>query len=108
MFAQDCHSCAELLLELKTFCSGKKAPSPEKIGFFVSGSKREDMLKKLKDFKENYEIYGGSSGELYQHYKVKSSPSLKSGKTLLSGKEAILEFLKKDKNLCSNKEKKTA
>ena len=111
MLAQGCHSCVDLLLKLKTFCKGKdsegKAPSHDKIGFFVSGSERTTMLTKLKDFTEKYEIYGASAGELYQHYQVMNSPSLKSGKTLLSGKEAILEFLKKDKNFCSNKEKQT-
>ena len=100
VLAQKCHSCSELLIDLKTFCGGNK-PSPQKMGFLISGSNQKAMLKKLKDFKTDYEIFSGSPGELYQHYNVSSSPSLKSGKKLVFGKPAILKFLKKDRNFCS-------
>ena len=59
------------------------------------------MLNKLKDFKADYEIFAGSPGEFYQHYQITASPSLKSGKTLISGKTAILKLLKKDTKICS-------
>jgi len=98
--AEKCHSCLELLIELKTFCEGKKA-SPEKMGFLISGSNKKAMLEKLKDYKEDYEIFAGSPGELYQHYKVSNSSSLKSGKKLIFGKKTILKFLKEDKKFCS-------
>jgi len=98
--AQNCHSCFELLVDLKTFCKNRK-PSPEKIGFLVSGSNQKAMLKKLKDFKQEYEIFAGSPNEFYQHYNVVSSPSLKTDGELISGKNAILKHLKKDQIFCS-------
>ena len=56
---QKCHSCSELLIDLKTFCGGNK-PSPQKMGFLISGSNQKAMLEKLRDFKTDYEIFAGS------------------------------------------------
>lgn len=98
--AQNCHSCFELLADLKIFCKNRK-PSPEKMGFLVSGSSQKAMLKKLKDFKQEYEIFAGSPNELYQHYNVVSSPSLKIDGGLISGKNAVLKHLKEDQDFCS-------
>jgi len=98
--AEGCHSCQEILVKLKTFCKGKKA-SPEKMGFLISGSNKEAMLKKLEDYKSGYEIFAGSPGELYQYYKVSSSPALISGTQLVSGKKAILKHLKNHNSFCS-------
>jgi len=100
ILAQKCHSCFELLVELETFCKGAK-PSPKKVGFLISGSNTEAMLNKLKNFKEDYEMFAGSPGELYQHYNVRASHSLRSEKKLLSWKSSILKFLKEDKTFCS-------
>ena len=40
LVAESCHSCSELLVELNTFCSGKK-PSSSQIGFLL----QEEVLK---------------------------------------------------------------
>ena len=98
--AQKCHSCVELLVDLEIICNGKK-PSPEKVGFLVSGSNPTAMLTKLESFKEAYEMFAGSPNEFHQNYKVMASPSLKSGDKLISGKTAILKFLRKDQDFCS-------
>ncbi|MBC6415179.1 MAG: hypothetical protein GDA46_02150 [Bdellovibrionales bacterium] len=99
--SQSCHSCSELLLELKSFCKGKK-PSPAQIGFFISGSQIKAMLKKVKDFEKEYEVFSGAPSEFYKHYQVSSSPSLKTSKKTIAGKKAILRFLQKDKEICSS------
>lgn len=101
LVAQGCHSCSELLTQLKSFCSGKK-PSASKIGFFVTGSSPEAMLKKLKDFKADYEIFSGSPNEFYETYKLMGSPSLriKNKEKSVVGKGQILNFLKKDSSFC--------
>ena len=102
LVAQGCHSCSELLSSLKTFCKGKK-PSPSKLGFFVTGSSATAMFKKLKDFKEDYEIFSGSPNEFYESYKLMGTPSLKAeNKKALVGKDKILQFLKKDSQFCSS------
>ena len=102
LVSQGCHSCSEVLTELKKFCSDKK-PSPSKIGFFAIGKSSEALLKKLEDFKADYEIFSGSSNEFYQTYQLLASPSLKikaKEKTVV-GKSKILEVLKKDSDFCS-------
>ena len=101
LVAQGCHSCSEVLTELKQFCSGKK-PSSSQIGFFVTGSSSEAMLKKLNNFKKDYEIFSGSPNEFYESYKIQGTPSLKiRGKEKsIAGKHQILKFLKKDSHFC--------
>ena len=102
LVAQGCHSCSELLKDLKTFCKGKK-PSSAQVGFFVTGSSSSVMLKKLKDFKEDYEIFSGSPNEFYESYKVMGSPSLKAkNNKVVLGKGPVLQFLKKDDQFCSS------
>ena len=102
LVAQGCHSCSELLSSLKTFCKGKQ-PKPSQIGFFITGASRTAMFKKLKDFKENYEIFSGSPNEFYESYKLMGSPSLKAkNQKMVSGKEKILQYLKKDSQFCSS------
>ena len=101
LVAQGCYSCSEVLTELKQFCSGRK-PSSSQIGFFVMGSSPEAMLKKLSDFKKDYEIFSGSPNEFYESYRIQGSPSLKvkgKGKSIM-GKHQILKFLKKDSHFC--------
>ena len=102
LVSQGCHSCSELLTELKEFCSGTK-PSSSKIGFFAVGANTSALLKKLDDFKEDYEIFSGSPNEFYETYKLLGSPSLKikNKKKIVSGKDKILTFLKKDSDFCS-------
>ena len=101
LVAQGCHSCSELLKELKTFCKGKK-PSSSQLGFLVTGSSSSAMLKKLQDFKKDYEIFSGSPNEFYESYKVMGSPSLKAkNNKVVLGKDSILRFLKKDSQFCS-------
>ena len=102
LVAQGCHSCSELLNSLKTFCKGKK-PNPSQVGFFITGSNTSSMIKKLKDFKEGYEIFSGSPNEFYESYKLMGSPSLKAkNKKVVLGKDKILQFLKKDAQFCSS------
>ncbi len=109
--AEGCHSCDELLSELSGFCSGKKPPAAEKLGFFVSGQSRQNMLGKLKNYQSGgYLIFSGSPGELYASYGVHGSPSLlkspsksaAAGKKnkIISGKAGILKALRKDRGLC--------
>lgn len=102
LVAQGCHSCAELLTDLKTICSGKK-PSSSRIGFFAIGSSPKALLNKLKDFNTGYEIFSGSANEFYETYKIMGSPSLKikAKAKSVSGKDKILSFLKKDSSFCS-------
>ena len=102
LVAQGCHSCSELLNSLKTFCKGKK-PSSSQLGFFVTGSSLQAMFKKLEDFKESYEIFSGSPNEFYESYKLMGSPSLRAkDKKIVMGKDKILQYLKKDSQLCSS------
>ena len=102
LVAQGCHSCSELLSSLKTFCKGKK-PKSSQLGFFVTGSSLPAMLKKLKDFQADYEVFSGSPNEFYENYKLMGSPSLKAkNKKTLSGKDKILKFLKEDSQFCSS------
>ena len=102
LVAQGCHSCTELLTELKSFCKGKK-PKPSQVGFFVTGSSSSAMLKKLENFKEDYEIFSGSPNEFYESYQLMGSPSLKTkSKKNILGKNKILSFLKKDSQFCSS------
>ena len=102
LVTQGCHSCSEVLTELDKFCSGKK-PSPTQIGFFATGRSPEALLKKLKAFKGNYEIFSGSPNEFYETYKIQGSPSLKikGKKEAVGGKKSIIKFLKKDSGFCS-------
>ena len=101
LVAQGCHSCSELLSSLETFCNGKK-PKPLQAGFFVTGSNLQAMLKKLKSFKSNYEIFSGSPNEFYESYQLMGSPSLKAKNNKnVVGKDKILQFLKKDSQFCS-------
>ena len=102
LVAQGCHSCSEVLMELKTFCSSRK-PSPSQIGFFATGPSAKALLKKLEDFKADYEIFSGSPNEFYETYKIMGSPSLKikSKSKSVSGKNKILKFLKKDSHICA-------
>lgn len=102
LVAQGCHSCMELLTELKTFCTGKK-PSPSRIGFFATGSSPQALLKKLADFRAGYEVFSGSPNEFYETYNLMGSPSLKikAQSKSVSGKNKILKFLKKDPDFCS-------
>lgn len=102
LVAQGCHSCSEVLTELKKFCSGKK-PSSSKIGFFATGNSVPAMLKKLEDFKADYEIFSGSPNEFYETYKLQASPGLKikNKEKAVFGKNKILKFLKKDSDFCS-------
>lgn len=102
LVSQGCHSCSKVLTKLKTFCSGKK-PSPSRIGFFAIGNSSTALLKKLDEFKTNYEIFSGSQNEFYETYKLMGTPSLKtkaSANTILGNKK-ILKFLKKDPTFCS-------
>ena len=101
ILSQNCYTCSELLVELKSFCGGKK-PSPEQLGFLISGSNLQAMLDKVKDFKGKYDLFSGSPNEFYEHYKVISTPSLKTSKKVIAGKTAILKFLKNDKKICSS------
>ena len=102
LVAQGCHSCSELLNSLKIFCKGKK-PSPSQVGFLITGSNTSSMFKKLKDFKESYEIFSGSPNEFYESYQLMGSPSLKvKNKKIVMGKDKILQFLKKDTQFCSS------
>ena len=119
--AEGCHSCDELLSELRSFCSGKKPPA-SRLGFFVSGQDRQKMLGKLKHY-PGHPAFSGSPGELYALYGVQGSPSLLSsglfsgggakkkgggekkpgaGKKsrIIAGKTGILKFLKKDRGFC--------
>ena len=102
LVSQGCHTCSELLTELKTICAGKR-PSSSKIGFFAVGANTSVLLKKLEDFKEDYEIFSGSPNEFYETYKLLGSPSLKikNTKKTVVGKEKILAFLRKDSDFCS-------
>lgn len=99
--AEGCHSCQQLLTELKGFCSGKP-PSPLKIGFWVTGRTRDGMRQKMKDFL-SFDIFSGSPSEFYESYGIIGSPSLKAkgGKKVIAGKAPIIEFLKKDSHFCS-------
>ena len=102
LVAQGCHSCSELLTELKTFCKGSK-PKSSQLGFFVTGVSPSAMLKKLEDFKADYEIFSGSPNEFYESYQIMGSPSLKAkNKKNILGKNKILKFLKKDFQFCSS------
>lgn len=96
-----CHSCSELLIELKSFCNNKKPPN-SRLGFLISGSTIQSMLEKLKDYKQDYEIFSGSPNEFYESYQIMASPSLKTSSKVISGKTAILNFLKKDQSFCSS------
>jgi len=100
LVAQGCHSCSEVLKNLTTFCSGKK-PSPSRVGFFATGSQPSRLLKKLDDFKADYEIFSGSPNEFYETYNISGSPSLKAKNKTILGKNKILKFLKKDSHFCT-------
>ena len=101
LLSQSCHSCAELIVRLETFCAGKK-PSPSQIGFWAIGSSPSALLKKLKSFKSDYEIFSGSPNEFYETYKVMGAPSLKiKGKAQsIRGKGPILKYLTKAPGFC--------
>ena len=98
--AQGCHSCSEVLASLEKICSGKK-PNPSKIGFFIIGSSADAMKKKLKSWGKGYETFSGSPGEFHKTYQLFASPSLRVKETekIVSGKNQILDFLKKDPSL---------
>ena len=108
--AEGCHSCDRLLSDLGGFCAGKKPPA-QKLGFFVSGQSRQNMLDKLKNYRSGgYLVFSGSPGELYASYGVQGSPSLllkspskAAGKKrkIISGKAGILKSLRKDKGFCA-------
>ena len=101
LVSQGCHSCSQVLTELKRFCSGKKPPSSN-IGFFAIGS-ISAISKKLEDFKGDYEIFLGSTNEFHESYRLVGSPSLKikNKRKAVVGKDKILKFLKKDSEFCS-------
>ena len=101
ILSQNCHTCSELLVDLKSLCGGKKPP-PQQLGFLISGSSPQAMLDKIKNFKDGYELFSGSPNEFYEHYTVISTPSLINVKKVIAGKSAILKFLKNDKKICSS------
>ena len=102
LVSQACQPCAELLEALKSFCAGKK-PAPARLGFFATGPNPKELLKKLKDFKTDYEIFSGSANEFYQTYQILGAPSLKikAKNKNITGKNQILKFLKTDSQFCS-------
>ena len=117
LVSQGCHSCSQVLSELKGFCSGKK-PSSSKIGFFAIGDNPSALLKKLDGFVSDYEIFAGTPGEFYQAYNLQGTPGLKpkgQNKKPVMGKSQILSALKEDTDFClqekpvpSNKKEKAA
>ena len=99
---QNCHFCDAILLELETFCKGRK-PSSKTIGFFVIGLNKTSISKKLKSFNKGYEIYLGSPSEFYSAYSAQGSPSLllKGNKKIIQGKDKIMKKIRKSINFCS-------
>ncbi|MGI9548599.1 MAG: hypothetical protein ACR2M7_01275 [Bdellovibrionales bacterium] len=98
-----CHLCASLMLQLETFCKGKK-PSPKKLGFFAIGFNPAAIRSHLKSFKKGYEVYLGSSNEFYQAYRMQGSPSLliKKNQKALHGKKTILKKISKFQDFCKS------
>ena len=100
LVAEGCRSCDQVLSGIKTICSGKK-PEASKVGFFVTGQNEKKMLKKLKDY-AGYDVFSGSTDDMFASYGFQGAPALlaKEKGKIISGKDGILNVLKKDGKLC--------